>query len=145
MSNNILINSICVKLIFLLASDKKYPFRYADLLYHLAISDFYCSDRKFASTSIRNINSILYYSKNLNQALFKMQSYNLLIIDGELYKSSYLADCILCQCSDKNSSLYKVKEKMVETHNLCVQSKNVVQTYNELYEKYLKNKVDGGV
>ena len=94
MNKNYHINSICAKIAVLLSiGGENYNYRQADLLYHLAISDFIDTEGKAESVNIRNINSILYYSKYINDAILKMKEYSLLKIESPFIKathSSYL-------------------------------------------------------
>ena len=140
--NNITLNSICVKISTLLAIDNKYMYTISDLLYHLAISDFCKADGDFNSNNIRNINSILYYSKILNAALLKMQLFNLIIVEGETVRSSSISENFVSYYA-KAAALNKKKKKMDETHQLCLKSRNIIQTYSTLYNKYVKNKIEG--
>lgn len=140
--NNITLNSICVKISTLLAIDNKYMYTISDLLYHLAISDFCKTDGSFNSNNIRNINSILYYSKILNAALLKMQLFNLIIVEGETVRSSSISENFVSYYA-KAAALNELKKKMDETHQLCLKSRNIIQTYSTLYNKYVKNKIEG--
>lgn len=140
--NNITLNSICVKISTLLAIDNKYMYTISDLLYHLAISDFCKADGDFNSNNIRNINSILYYSKILNAALLKMQLFNLIIVEGETVRSSSISENFVSYYA-KAAALNELKKKMDETHQLCLKSRNIIQTYSTLYNKYVKNKIEG--
>ena len=140
--NNITLNSICVKISTLLAIDNKYMYTISDLLYHLAISDFCKTDDSFNSNNIRNINSILYYSKILNAALLKMQLFNLIIVEGETVRSSSISENFVSYYA-KAAALNELKKRMDETHQLCLKSRNIIQTYSTLYNKYVKNKIEG--
>lgn len=140
--NNITLNSICVKISTLLAIDNKYMYTISDLLYHLAISDFCKTDGSFNSNNIRNINSILYYSKILNAALLKMQLFNLIIVEGETVRSSSISENFVSYYA-KAAALNELKKRMDETHQLCLKSRNIIQTYSTLYNKYVKNKIEG--
>ena len=140
--NNITLNSICVKISTLLAIDNKYMYTISDLLYHLAISDFCKTDGSFNSNNIRNINSILYYSKILNAALLKMQLFNLIIVEAETVRSSSTSENFVSYYA-KAAALNELKKKMDETHQLCLKSRNIIQTYSTLYNKYVKNKIEG--
>lgn len=140
--NNIELNSICVKISALLTVDNNYTYTISDLLYHLAISDFCKDDGTFNSNNIRNINSTLYYSKILNAALLKMQLFNLIIVEGETIKSSSISENFMMYCAYADS-LDKLKKKMCETHRLCLESRNIKETYDSLYDEYLKNKIEG--
>lgn len=114
----------------------------SDLLYHLAISDFCKTDGSFNSNNIRNINSILYYSKILNAALLKMQLFNLIIVEGETVRSSSISENFVSYYA-KAAALNELKKRMDETHQLCLKSRNIIQTYSTLYNKYVKNKIEG--
>ena len=140
--NNITLNSICLKISVLLAIDSKYTYTISDLLYHLAISDFCKADGDFNSNNIRNINSILYYSKILNAALLKMQLFNLIIVEGETIRSSSISKNFISYYTDV-AALDELKKRMYETHKLCLKSRNIIQTYTSLYNKYVKNKIEG--
>lgn len=140
--NNTELNSICVKISVLLTVDKNYTYTISDLLYHLAISDFCKDDGTFNSHNIRNINSTLYYSKILNAALLKMQLFNLIIVEGETIKSSSISENFMMYCAYADS-MDKLKKNMCETHRLCLESRNIKETYASLYDEYLKNKIEG--
>lgn len=139
--NNIELNSICVKISVLLTVDNNYTYTISDLLYHLAISDFCKDDGTFNSHNIRNINSTLYYSKILNAALLKMQLFNLIIVEGETIRSSSISENFMMYCAYADS-MDKLKKKMCETHRLCLESRNIKETYTSLYDEYLKNKIE---
>ncbi len=140
--NNIELNSICVKISALLTVDNNYKYTISDLLYHLAISDFCKDDGTFSSNNIRNINSTLYYSKILNTALLKMQLFNLIIVEGEIIRSSSISENFMMYCAYADS-IDKLKKKMCKTHKLCLESRNIKETYASLYDEYLKNKIEG--
>lgn len=140
--NNIELNTVCVKIATLLAIDSEYKYTISDILYHLAISDFCDENGNFTSNNIRNINSILYYSKRLNMALLKMQLFNLIIVEGETIKSSSISGNFILFYADI-PTINQLKKKMHETHKLCITSKNVIQTYTSLYDDYVKNKIEG--
>ena len=140
--NNIALNSICAKISALLTVDNNYKYTISDLLYHLAISDFCKDDGTFSSNNIRNINSTLYYSKILNAALLKMQLFNLIIVEGETIRSSSISENFMMYCA-YTDSIDKLKKKMCETHKLCLESRNIKETYASLYDEYLKNNIEG--
>lgn len=142
MNNALLVNPICAKICLLLSLDEKYEFRTADILYHLALADFIDNNGDTKSTNIRNINSVLYYSKLLTDALFKMQLYNLVVIDGEFIRGSYSCNTFFSN-PQISTMLSGLKLKLAKAHELCLNSSNIVETYNSLYNNYLKNKVYG--
>lgn len=135
--DNIAINSTCVKVAVLLAIDKNYFYTTSDLLYHLVISDFYMENNTFHSKSIRNINSMLYYSNLINAVLQRMMLFNLIIIDGEKIKCSSISENLLKYYS-KDSDFKKLERRMSETHYLCLNSNDIISTYNNLYNDFVK-------
>lgn len=142
MNSSLLINPICAKICILLSLDENYNFRPADILYHLSLADFIDNTGGTKSTSIRNINSVLFYSRLLNDALFKMQLYDLVLIDGEFIRKSYSCDLFVNKIGDTKmfSDLW---QKLCKAHELCLNSNNIVETYDSLYNNYLKNKMCG--
>ncbi len=142
MNSSILVNPICAKICILLSLDESYDFRSADILYHLALADFVDKNGDTKSTSIKNINSVLYYSKLLNDALFKMQLYNLVVINGEFIRKSYSCDWFVKEIHG-TKIFADLQQKLSKAHEFCLKSGNIVETYDSLYDNYLKNKMYG--
>lgn len=145
MNENYYINSICAKIAVLLSIHaENYNYRQADLLYHLAISDFVDIDGQTNSINIRNINSLLYYSKYLNDAILKMKEYSLLKIEGSFIKETY--SCLLfvnALKSDKDRFANFIS-KLDAAHKICLSTNNIAELYDKLYSEYISRKIDGG-
>lgn len=134
------VNSICAKLTVLLSIDTAYNYLKSDLLYHLAISDFCKEDGSLCSRSIRNINSILYYSKYINDVLLKMQVFNLAIVEGDTIRCSTICEHFTSEyCNEL--TIIRLKKIMKIAHELCLKSRDIKITYSNLYDKYLNGKV----
>ena len=144
MNKNYHINSICAKIAVLLKIDEKnYNYRQADLLYHLAISDFIDKDGQTKSINIRNINSLLYYSKYLNYALLKMKEYNLLTIEGSYIKATYSCSLFVDALKTYGGCVNFIN-KLVMAHKICSSTDNIVELYDNLYNEYITRKIEGG-
>ncbi len=143
MNKNYHINSICAKIAVLLSIDKNYNYRQADLLYHLAISDFVDKDGQPKSINIRNINSVLYYSKYINEAILKMKEYNLLKIEGPFLIASYSCQ-LFVETLRKNEDRFEgLIFNLTTAHKMCSSTNNVVEKYETLYNDYLSRKIEG--
>lgn len=145
MNKNYHINALCAKIAVLLAIDEKnYNYRQADLLYHLAISDFIDKDGQTNSVNIRNINSVLYYSKYINYAILKMKEYNLLKVEGSFIKATYSCLLFVEALKSNNERFEGFIFKLVTAHKMCSSTSNIVEKYNELYNSYITKKIEGG-
>lgn len=144
MNKNYHINSICAKIAVLLSIDKNYNYRQADLLYHLAISDFIDKDGQPKSVNIRNINSVLYYSKYINEAILKMKEYNLLKVEGSFLKATYSCQ-LFVETLRKNEDRFEgFVFNLTTAHKMCSSTNNVVEKYETLYNDYISRKIEGG-
>lgn len=145
MNKNYYINSICAKIAVLLSThEKNYNYRQADLLYHLAISDFIDKDGQTNSVNIRNINSVLYYSKYINEAILKMREYNLLKIEGSFIKATYSCSLFVDALKTDNDRFENFISKLVTAHKICSSTNNVAELYDKLYGEYISRKIEGG-
>ncbi len=133
------VNATCTKIAILLCNAESYRISRNDILYCLAISDFVSSDIEMNSKSIRNINSLLYYSNILNKSIAKMNEHNLLFFEGVNIAPSF-------SCRE----LYKMLSKVDQSCQLITKVKfayeygetgKFLDIYNELYENYLKEKI----
>ena len=145
MNKNYHINSICAKIAVLLSIDEgNYNYRQADLLYHLAISDFIDKDGQTKSVNIRNINSVLYYSKYINEAILKMKEYNLLKVEGSFLTATYSCK-LLVEALRKNTNRFEsFIFNLTTAHKMCSSTNNVVEKYEMLYNDYISRKIEGG-
>ena len=144
MNKNYHINSICAKIAVLLSIDEKYNYRQADLLYHLAISDFVDKDGQPKSVNIRNINSVLYYSKYINEAILKMKEYNLLKVEGSFLIATYSCK-LFVEALRKNIGRFEsFIFNLTTAHKMCSSTNNVVEKYEMLYNDYISRKIEGG-
>ena len=145
MNKNFHVNSICAKIALLLSLDEKnYNYRQADLLYHLAISDFIDKDGETKSVNIRNINSILYYSKYINDAILKMKEFNLLKIEGSFIKATYSCQLFADSLKQDGDRFKNFIFKLVAAHTMCSSTNNIVEQYDRLYNEYISRKIEGG-
>ena len=159
MNKNYHINSICAKIAVLLSIDKNYNYRQADLLYHLAISDFIDKDGQPKSVNIRNINSVLYYSKYINEAILKMKEYNFLCnikdvlpevgkdLEGkaEILSGSFAYTYLFVETLRKNKDMFEdFVFNLTTAHKMCSSTNNVVEKYEALYNDYISRKIEGG-
>ena len=134
------VNSICAKISVLLSIDADYNYSKSDLLYHLAISDFCEEDGSLGNRSIRNINSILYYSKYMNDVLLKLQVYNLAIIEGDRIRCSSVCEHFSLEYCNELAISMLIKT-MKTAHELCLKSRDIKTTYSNLYDKYINRKL----
>ena len=144
MNKNYHINSICAKIAVLLSIDKNYNYRQADLLYHLAISDFIDKDGQPKSVNIRNINSVLYYSKYINEAILKMKEYNLLKVEGSFLKATYSCQLFVETLRKNDDRFEDFVFNLTTAHKMCSSTNNVVEKYEALYNDYISRKIEGG-
>lgn len=144
MNKNYHINSICAKIAVLLSIDRNYNYRQADLLYHLAISDFVDKDGQPKSVNIRNINSVLYYSKYINEAILKMKEYNLLKIEGSFLIASYSCHLFVETLRKNKDRFEDLIFNLTTAHKMCLSTNSVVEKYKTLYNDYISRKIEGG-
>lgn len=144
MNKNYHINSICAKIAVLLSIDKNYNYRQADLLYHLAISDFIDKDGQPKSVNIRNINSVLYYSKYINEAILKMKEYNLLKVEGSFLIATYSCQLFVETLRKNKDRFEDFVFNLTTAHKMCSSTNNVVEKYEALYNDYISRKIEGG-
>lgn len=144
MNKNYHINSICAKIAVLLSiGGENYNYRQADLLYHLAISDFIDTEGKAESVNIRNINSILYYSKYINDAILKMKEYSLLKIESPFIKAAHSCHLFVETLKESSGGFIDFISKLTIAHEICLSTNNIVEKYEMLYNNYLSRKIEG--
>lgn len=143
MNNVSEINATCAKIAVLLYKSKENGLDRNQLLYCLAISDFVKDDGTMSSKNIRNINSLLYYSSIVNQAISKMSLYKLAIQEGSRLKASFSCLQFVHYCINQSELNIFVK-KIFKAYDTSITGE-FIKIYNELYKKYLSEKINIGV
>lgn len=135
------INAVCTKIVMILSQSKTVVDKNL-LLYCLAITDFVQEDGNLNNKSIRNINSILYYSSIIDFSLNKLILFNIIIEEGNTYKLGFSGIEFVNYCNTQIELDSTIKKTSVAYKKSI--SSEFVNVYNELYKQYLNEKFSIG-
>ena len=137
------IKILCSKVCLLLATASDgTAYEFNDILYRLCISDFVDSNGDMNNASVKNINSVLFYTKYLSHALSRLNACGLIINDGGFVRKTFSSDLYYQRCIDsKNNSILAVIHQLSCTNKYCKDVESIEAKYKLLCEKYIEKKI----
>lgn len=140
MKDRVDIYSTSVKCLLLLNQDSE-GLDKNELLYLIALSDFYFNNNMNA-TNLKNINSLGYYIKYINEALLVLLSTDMIKIEGNKFKLSvqgiiFMKDFILLK---QNNPLVNKMQFIFENYN---EKANLDKVYEELTNRFILKTLRG--
>lgn len=132
------IHSLCVKIVLFL----NYRILKKDeLLYLISLSDFYYHDT-MSSKNIKNINSLSYYTKAMNEALALLLATNMITFYGDMFKLSAKGKVF-----NHNLMHNNLNTDLIKKINYIVKQfgdmGNLDKIYDELVNKFILKNVGG--
>ena len=140
MKDRVDIYSTSVKCLLLLNQDSE-GLDKNGLLYLIALSDFYFNNNMNA-TNLKNINSLGYYIKYINEALLVLLSTDMIKIEGNKFKLSvqgiiFMKDFILLK---QSNPLVNKMQFIFESYN---EKANLDKVYEELTNRFILKTLRG--
>ena len=137
------IKILCSKVCLLLATASDgTAYQFNDILYRLCISDFVDSNGEMNNASVKNINSVLFYTIYLSHALSRLNAFGLIINDGGFVRKTFSSDLYYQRCIDsKNNSILAVIHQLSCTNKYCEDVESIEAKYKLLCEKYIEKKI----